>query len=438
MSVLIAVETPQRAIALVVLVVVLVSWGIYVVLENRRSTKDIVGSFLEAPNRKAAPDDEVFEGPRLDRFLGWALVSMAVVALSLPLYWLGEPGRHTGSIRGFDRRSVKRGGQLFGPEHNGFNCARCHGADGGGGVATWTVNDYNADGTPKLDPATAKPVIRQVSWTAPRINNVALRYRADQIRNVLIYGRGGAKNNPMPAWGVKGGGPGTDQQIDDLVNYLKHWAIEKDPVAQAAYLTAWKTNGHDAVKAYEVAIAAASKVAQAEYDKNFEATKSDARKVVAGAKKSIEDAQKALADAKATGDQIKIEDAQKSLDDTMTGIASATKNANASDGEIVFNLNCARCHTSGYSYGEPKEQAGGYYGPALRGAGLARQFPDAADQEAFVAQGVADEQAYGKGGVNHWSGGGMPYFGNLLTPEKIKTVVAYERSLTGAKETSTK
>ena len=146
--ILLAAESTQRAIALVVLVVALLLWLGYLVLENRRTTTDIVDSFLDAPNRKLAPNDEVFEGPRLDRFLGWALVSMVVVALSLPLYWLGEPGRHEGSIRGFDKRSVNRGEELFGigKEHPGFNCARCHGAGGGGGVASFTVAKYNDDG----------------------------------------------------------------------------------------------------------------------------------------------------------------------------------------------------------------------------------------------------------------------------------------------------
>ena len=440
---MLAVASTQRAIAVVVLVLALILWLGYLILENRRSTSQIVDSVLLAPNRKTPLGDDNFEGPRLDRFLGWALLSMGVVALSLPLYWLGEPGRHEGSIRGFDRRTVKRGEELFGPLHNGFNCARCHGAGGGGGVATWSINDYNADGTLKMDAATGKPSIRTVSWTAPRINNVALRYRPDQIRNVLIYGRGGAKTNPMPAWGVKGGGPGIDQQIDDLVNYLKHRAIEENPAAKKAYDAAWKTSGGSAVKAYEAAFVAAAEDSQKESTDLLNGTQKDAQSVVKGADAATAAAAKVLADAQAALDaatkggdpalvakaQVAVEDATAAVATNKTTIENATKVAAQSSGEVLFNLNCARCHTSGYSYGEPKEQAGGYYGPSLRKSSLARQFPDAADQEAFVAQGVADQQAYGKGGVNHWSGGGMPYFGNLLTADQIKQIVAYERSL---------
>ena len=95
----------------------------------------------------------------------------------------------------------------------------------------------------------------------------------------------------------------------------------------------------------------------------------------------------------------------------------------------MFNQNCARCHTSGYSYGEPKAPAGGAYGPSLRESGLKNQFPEKKAQIDFITNGVPDNGAYGKAGVNHWSGGGMPYFKNILTPEQIEKIVDYERSL---------
>jgi mono/diheme cytochrome c family protein len=95
----------------------------------------------------------------------------------------------------------------------------------------------------------------------------------------------------------------------------------------------------------------------------------------------------------------------------------------------LFNLNCARCHTNGYSYGEPKVSGGGYYGPSLREGSLKQQFPEASGQHDFIKNGANDQAAYGTGGVNHWSGGGMPYFGNILTDEQIDAIVAYERSM---------
>ncbi len=418
----------QRAVALVLLVAALVVWAVYVVLENRRTPADTVQSFLNAANRKSAPDDEVFEGPRLDRWLGWALVSMTLVALSLPLYWLNEPSREVGAIFGFDKRSVHRGEQLFGAEHNGFNCAKCHGANGGGGAAPWLVPQYDENNNPIIDAANGKQKLNSVSWSAPRINNVALRYRPDQIRNVLIYGRGKAKNNPMPPWGTKGGGPGNSQQIDDLVNYLKHVAIEENPVAKQAYTDTWDKT-HNAVKAYDAAFVAAQKDSQEANTKAFEEFKVAAGKTAQGESKTLADAQKAIDDAKAAGKPTAINNAEAALALATKGIADAKATLEKSDGEILFNLNCARCHTNGYSYGEPKEQGGGYYGPALRKDSLKRQFPDKASQIDFITKGVGDSEAYGSGGVNHWSGGGMPYFGNILTDKQIEAIVDYERGL---------
>ena len=46
------------------------------------------------------------------------------------------------------------------------------------------------------------------------------------------------------------------------------------------------------------------------------------------------------------------------------------------DGEVLFNANCSRCHTRGWSYDEPEVTAGGRYGPSLRGGATIRQFPD--------------------------------------------------------------
>ncbi len=421
----------QRAVGLVILIAALLIWAVYVVLENRRSAQQNVESFLDAPNRKNPPDDEVFEGIRLDRWLGWALISMTVVAMSLPLYWLNEQNRQTGAIKGFDNRSLKRGEEVFGPDtHIGFNCARCHGAKGGGGVAKYLVADYDEKGNPKIDPKTKKPLSHQVVWTAPRINNIGLRYQPQQIRNVLVYGRGGAKNNPMPAWGIKGGGPGDDQQIDDLVNYLLEMSIEENPTAKKAYETVWDSS-RDSRKAIAAAVAASKEEAQADSTKTYEIAVKGAKDTVAAEAKDVAAAEKVLAEAaaaKATK-PLAYADAQASLTSVLKTIEDAKATLGLSEGALLFNQNCARCHTSGYSYGEPKSPGGGHYGPSLRTGSLTQQFPEKKDQIAFIANGVPDAAAYGKGGVNHWSGGGMPYFANILTPEQIEKIVDYERSL---------
>lgn len=421
----------QRAVGLVILIAALLIWAVYVVLENRRTAAQNVQSFLEAPNRKNPPDDEVFEGIRLDRWLGWALISMTVVAMALPLYWLNEQNRQTGAIQGFDNRSVGRGEEVYGPDtHIGFNCAKCHGANGGGGVAKYLVADYDEKGNPIIDPTTKKPKVHNVVWNAPRINNIGLRYKPEQIRNVLVYGRGGAKNNPMPAWGIKGGGPGDDQQIDDLVNYLLHLSIEENPAAKKAYDTEYKQS-RDHKKAMTFAVVAAREEGQKESTEKYEQAVAGAEKTVAAEAKTIEEKEKALSEASAekADKPLAFGIAEKDLADAKKNVVDAKALLELSEGAVLFNQNCARCHTSGYSYGEPKAPAGGAYGPSLRSSSLLSQFPEKKGQIDFITNGVNDNAAYGKAGVNHWSGGGMPYFANSLTPEQIEKIVDYERSL---------
>ncbi len=375
--------TIQQGIGVVLILGIVAGLIVYLVVENKVSTKDNVDSFLNAPNRKQAPDDDTFEGPRLDRFLSWALVSMTVVAVSVPIYWLGEVGRQEGAIRGFDKRSVHRGEEAYFNTPNSkhgtpaLNCAKCHGASAGGGVAEWSISDYDENGKKMLDQE-GKALIRPVSWAAPRLTDVGLRYQYGQLHNVLVYGRG--ENKPMPAWGIKGGGPSTDQTIDDLINYLRHLALEKNDEARKAYEDVWDET-RDANKAFDAAMA------------------------VAGEQRRKESAQ-ALADAK-----------------------KVPGNKGKSDGQILFEQHCARCHTNGYSYGEAQTPGGGWYGPRLDKETTARQFPNAADQAAFIKNGVADQKAYGTGGLNGWDGGGMPYFGNTLDDKMIEAIVAYERGL---------
>jgi mono/diheme cytochrome c family protein len=114
------------------------------------------------------------------------------------------------------------------------------------------------------------------------------------------------------------------------------------------------------------------------------------------------------------------------------------------DGQALFNGNCARCHTAGFSYGQPGVSGGGAYGPNLTGGSEVRQFPKISDQIDFITKSAEYGKPYGNHGIGQMSpanrvdseiigasaaGGGMPMFGNMLTPEQIQAVVAYERGL---------
>ncbi|MGH9188732.1 MAG: c-type cytochrome [Acidimicrobiales bacterium] len=325
----------QQTIGLAVVLFLIAGWAVYLFGTARRT--NVPGVELEeAPNRKPYFPDEVLETSRLTKYLWWAFATLTVSAVGLPAYWLREPFRQQGA--GFDRgekyfeeKEVERGRELFQvapgdppkPREPHFGCEACHGVEGIGGVTSYTI----------VDPANPDAPPRQVQWTAPALNTVMLRYRPEEVHKILVYGRAGT---PMPPWGIDGGGPMNDQQINDLISYLEHLAL-------------------------------------------------DAKKVQA---------------------------------DSLAKYGT--------DGQKIFEGYCARCHTAGASYGEPGVPGGGAFGPALTGGATLRQFPTLEQHEEWVAKTGKYGELYGQRGVSE---GVMPFFEQELTPEQIKAVVEYERTL---------
>ena len=231
----------QRRIAVIVVLLMTLGWVIYLISTAKKTY--VPGAELEvAPNRKPYFDDNAMEGPRLTRFLWWAFATMAILAVGLPAYWLREPFRQQG--KGFDRgvayfhdTSVKRGEELFQaspgdpptPREPHFGCENCHGKEGVGGVAPYSVGD----------PLNPDAPVRQVQWAAPALNTVMLRYRPEEVKTIITYGR---PQTPMPPWGVDGGGPMNDQQINDLIEYLKSIVLPADKV-KADNLAQYGTDG---------------------------------------------------------------------------------------------------------------------------------------------------------------------------------------------------
>ncbi|HEY2429435.1 MAG TPA: cytochrome c, partial [Acidimicrobiales bacterium] len=266
------------------------------------------------------------------------------------------------ALNGFNQRAIERGAGLFesakapstptSPIH--FGCADCHGSKGAGGSTTFVVSN---PARPDLPP-------QQVTWQAPPLNSVFLRFKEDdvnnppvqEIRQIIVYGRAGT---PMPAWGINGGGPMDDQQISDLLAYIK--SIQLTP-------------------------------AQAKQDWANRASQTAASEGIAW----------------------------PTLDPMVAG-------------KVLFDTNCARCHTKGYSYGQPQAPGGGgQYAPNITNGSELRQFPNESGQNSqidFVTTGVDPGKGYGTGGIMTDYGGGMPHFGAYLTPQEIKEIVDYERSL---------
>ena len=108
-----------------------------------------------------------------------------------------------------------------------------------------------------------------------------------------------------------------------------------------------------------------------------------------------------------------------------------------SEGEILFRLNSARCHTKGASYYDPNNielppqspPGSGAFGPNLTNGATLTQFPnEAGRQEQFnwVALGVPANELYGQRGI---SSGRMPHFVDQLSEDQIKAIVDFERGL---------
>ena len=158
-----------------------------------------------APNLSKYRTDDDLETKTLDRTLTVAVLLASILTIMIPLYYLGEQERQEGFVEEFDEVSVERGEHLY----EEFGCGNCHGADGSGGAASYVEKRSGIN----------------VTWTAPAINNVFYRYDDEEVRYWLIYGRA---NSPMPAWGLKGGGPMNDGQLDYLIEYMHHFQITQE------------------------------------------------------------------------------------------------------------------------------------------------------------------------------------------------------------------
>ena len=388
----------QRTVGWVLASIVLVGMGVYL-LFNFRIGKREVGSEIElAPNRVRHADDDQLETRLLDRNLAWSLVTLTVVALVLPLYWLMEPARQDNAAYGWVKRFEKRGANSFEEA-----CVSCHGPGGVGGVASYTITD--ADGG----------FVAQVEWKAPALTTVLSRFDESEVKNILDYGRPGT---PMPAWGLPGGGPLTSQQVHQLIVYLR--SIQLSPDEAAAEVQSGLRAGARAIV-------------------------TTADPTLAGdAVDAAIDAWLAQAVDPASVDYLRYGE--------LLFTNPAAQGANA----------CARCHTPGFSYGASGPEAtaylmaewprlaeagvltgyrsgAGHVGPSLQG--IETHFPTVGGHEDFVRTGSEVGTGYG----NARSGtGAMPGFGGrtddldvigtvvrsrILTPEQIVAIVAYERSL---------
>lgn len=163
------------------------------------------------PNLQPGINDQEMETRRLETGQKVAIAMSAFLAISLPLYFLGESNRQEGFVEEFEEASIERGEHLV----EEFDCYGCHGPLGVGGSASFVEKRSGVT----------------VSWEAPAINDVFYRYDADEVNYWLTFGRG---NTPMPAWGLAGGGPMNEKQIEDVVNYLRTIQVPQQEAVDAA------------------------------------------------------------------------------------------------------------------------------------------------------------------------------------------------------------
>jgi mono/diheme cytochrome c family protein len=368
-----------KSFGAVMAVIALIAFVAFVAANVRQGRPEIDSEIELAPNRQEPVSDEEIEGPRLARALSSAWLLLIVIAVGLPLYWLNEPSRQEGEVAMYDQTFINRGAALFAPTaEGGYNCAGCHGDKGVGGITPqFTLND--AAGKFKAG----------VYWFAPALNTVLLRFSKDEVKDILTYGRPGT---PMPAWGTAGGGPMTDQQLDDLLAYLQSIQI----------------TSKDAQKEVEVSL------------------------------------RKALGLAK-----------DAPIDYTNPATGKALFNLGLGDdpaaGDHSGAYSCARCHTKGASIQKgPEVPAGvdlsdfkgfpdgsGAFGYSLRYPIVPRQFLTPRALADFITTGSTNQVLYGQRGVGT---GRMPGFGDdpntvvdqhdgMFTDEMIDAVAVYEANL---------
>jgi mono/diheme cytochrome c family protein len=210
--------------------------------------------------------------------------------------------------------------------------------------------------------------VKAVEWLAPALNTVMYRFSPAEVEYIITYGRPGS---PMSAWGLAGGGPMNAQQIQSVIAYIASIQIpregcsaeeEGDPLCESGHLPA-------------------------DIQTDIETL----------ARQSVEDG------------------------------------TYASYGEALFNLDlasgafsCARCHTKGWSYGDPGVPGQGAFGWNLTGGSTDARFPNEEDMLEFVSLGSENGVGYAPQAQGT---GRMPGFGAMLTDEQLEAIVEYVRGL---------
>ena len=129
------------------------------------------------------------------RLIAAALILTVGILIAFQIYILREPNRIQSVLAADQAEHVSRGQQLFAD-----NCATCHGKNGEGDVG-------------------------------PALNSKKFLQSTDDGVIFSVIGSG-VPGTGMPSWAQGNGGPFTDEQISDLVGFIRHWQATATDVAK--------------------------------------------------------------------------------------------------------------------------------------------------------------------------------------------------------------
>jgi mono/diheme cytochrome c family protein len=129
------------------------------------------------------------------RLIAAALFLSVGVLVAFQIYMLREPERIQSVLAADQAERVTRGQQLFTD-----NCATCHGKNGEGDIG-------------------------------PALNSKKFLQTSDDGIIFSVIGSG-VPGSGMPSWAQANGGPFTDEQINDLVAFIRHWQPTATDVAK--------------------------------------------------------------------------------------------------------------------------------------------------------------------------------------------------------------
>jgi mono/diheme cytochrome c family protein len=126
------------------------------------------------------------DGENYEQLFAIGLVFSLLLVIGMSVYWAGDQNRLASAAEELTMGRIGRGQATYNEQ-----CTSCHGAEGEGGVG-------------------------------PALNNrQVLKDTPDDIFFSVI--RSGVPNTQMPSWSVDFGGPLTDEDIHDVVAFLRAW-----------------------------------------------------------------------------------------------------------------------------------------------------------------------------------------------------------------------